>query len=209
MAKNNIRRSVKNQFDYFRSFLKQNKKTLLVGLCFVGAGILFALIGIKKYIENHEFLGIFALLKCGDFSFVKFDLLLLLFLSAPIAVLFALSVNYFLFLLGFPLLTFVSFLFFRYVFASFAFSFIAAFLSFLIILLPIFCVFYIATIIFIVKTCKLIEYRPCNKVLYFTPYRAYFGTMKKYLLGYLVGCVATCFVYSNVILVIAYLILGA
>lgn len=209
MSKNTIKRSSKIQFDSFRSLLKQNKRTLLIGLCFVGAGLLFALIGIKKYNSEHEINCIFALIKCGDFSFVKFNLLLLIFLCVPVGVLFILSANYFLFMLAFPSISVISFLFFRYVFATFACGFVAAFISFLLVLLPIFCIFYMSIVFFIAKTCDLIAYRPCNKIIYFTPYRAYFETMKKYLMLYLLTCVIPCFVYANIVAVISYLILGA
>lgn len=209
MSKININRSVKTQFNAFRSFLKQNKKLLTVGLCFIGVGILFSLIGIKDYSDNHEIVPIFALIYSGGFSFVKFDLLLPILLCAPVIVLFILSINYFLFLLSFPLLTLISFWFFRYAFASFTNGFIAASLSFLFVILPIFCVFFLGITSFVGKTIALIGYRPCNKILYFTPYRTYFTSLKKYFIRYFLCCVVVCFIYANVVLLTVYLISGA
>ena len=209
MRKINIKRTFNIQLDSIKATLRKYKRLLFIGSGFAVLGLLFSLFGINDYTDNNAKQSIFFLINSGEFSVIIFELTLLVYILIPFAICYLLSLNYFLFLLSFPVISVTCYFIFRYILATFVCGFFYGLLSFLFILLPVMCLIFLGLIIFIARTIELIKFPPCKKFFSITPYAFHFRTMKRYILNYLFYIAIPSFIYSNLIIIIAFLICGA
>ena len=205
MRKKSVKHALITRFDAIKATLRNNRKLLFIGLAFVGVGLLISLFGITDYAEEHPKESVLSLICSGDFSVFSFEIKLIVFITLPVFICFLLSVNYYLFLCCFPLIGLASFWFFRFVFACFCCEFWHGLISFLFVLLPVACLVFIGTILFIASLCEIIRFAPCKKIFYLTPYSTYIRTTKKLLQKYLLCIALPAFLYANIAVIVMYL----
>ena len=158
MSKKNIKKTISLNINNLFATISSNKKIIFIGLGFALLGFLIAF---GNIIVDENNISILGHLKNNTFSFLKFELELIIYINVLIFIPIILSFNYYLFLLSFTEITISCYLIFSYIFNTIAVDTLFAILSAILIFIPIICILFLNITVFIADTCQIINYPLC------------------------------------------------
>lgn len=187
-------------------FLRQNKNLLIISGVFVILGLLLALNGISDAIKECHRLSILGEIRNKTFNVFIFEIKIILIPILPLIGAYFLSTNFYLFFGSYILILFVSKYVFRWIILILACDTIYGIITLFLIILPCSIVLWFGFMVFFIKTLEIIANTPCKKKISFFPYSLNFRYIKPLIKKYVIRIFLPVFLYTNIIILIFYLI---
>lgn len=191
---------------FLKRFFRQNKNLLIISGIFVVLGILLAFSGISDAINECKKLSFIGEIGNKTFNVFLFEIKIIMVPLSFLIITYFLSINYFLFFGSFILILITSRYVFKWVILMIACDTIYGLLSLLIVILPCGIVLWLGYMVFFVKTLEVIANTPCRKKFAFFPYTLNFRYIKPLMKNYALRIILPVFIYTNLIILIVYLI---
>lgn len=189
-----------------KCFFRQNKNLLLISGVFVVLGILLTLNGISDAIKECQRLSILGEIRNKTFNVFIFEIKIIIIPLALLIGAYFLSANFYLFFGSYILILLVSKYVFRWIILMIACDAIYGIMTLFLIILPCVVVLWFGFMVFFVKTLEIIANTPCRKKISFFPYNLNFRYIKPLIKNYIIRTFLPIFLYTNLIILIFYLI---